>query len=86
MAKKDNRYYSTAYFLCRNQLSFESGCVMRGHKVVIPEKLSLPLLSELHKSHVGIVKTKAEVRSRFWFLGEDDAVEKMIGLVMYAYN
>ncbi|KAL0879382.1 hypothetical protein ABMA27_003143 [Loxostege sticticalis] len=27
------------FYLCRNQLSLESGCVMRGHKVVIPESL-----------------------------------------------
>ncbi|XP_063545753.1 uncharacterized protein K02A2.6-like [Cydia strobilella] len=52
---------------------------MRGHKVVIPDTLREKVLSELHKSHLGIVKTKAEVRSRFWFKGVDEAVERMIG-------
>ena len=67
------------YFLCRFQMSYENGCIMRGHKVVIPEKLRLKVLSELHESHLGIVKTKAEARARFWFPGIDNTIEKMIG-------
>lgn len=51
---------------------------MRGHKVVVPESLRTKFLTELRKSHLGIVKTKAEARSRFWFPGIDNAVEKMI--------
>lgn len=67
------------FHLCRTQLSVENGCVMRGHKVVIPEKLREKVLSELHVSHLGIVKTKAEARSRLWFPDIDEAIEKMIG-------
>ncbi|XP_026747201.1 uncharacterized protein K02A2.6-like [Trichoplusia ni] len=66
------------YHMCRTQLSFENGCVMRGHKVVIPTSLYQIILKELHASHLGIVKTKAEARSRFWFPGIDQAVETMI--------
>lgn len=67
------------YFLCKYQLSFENGCIMRGHKVIIPIKLRERILTELHKSHLGIVKCKAEARSRFWFPGVDRAIEAMIG-------
>ncbi|CAK1598324.1 unnamed protein product [Parnassius mnemosyne] len=67
------------YFLCKTQLSFEDGCLMRGHKIVLPERLRFKILSELHNSHLGVVKTKAEARSRFWFPGIDTAIEKMIG-------
>lgn len=64
--------------LCVERNAYENGCVMRGHKVVIPEKLYEKVLKELHTSHLGIVKTKAEARSRFWFPGIDQALEKMI--------
>lgn len=66
------------YFCCRTELSYESGCIMRGHKVVIPNSLQDSVLAELHKSHLGIVKCKAEARSRFWFPGIDKAIDKMI--------
>lgn len=67
------------YFLCRTQLSVENDCLMRGHKVVVPEKLRAKILAELHSSHIGIVKTKAEARSRFWYPGIDAALEELIG-------
>lgn len=67
------------YSLCKNQLSIENGVVMRGHKVVIPEKLQSKIISELHKSHLGIVKCKANARGTVWFPGIDKAIEAMIG-------
>jgi hypothetical protein len=66
------------FHLCKSQLAYENGCLMRGHKVVIPECLRQQVLGELHTSHLGIVKTKAEARSRFWFPGVDKALELMI--------
>ncbi|XP_049874494.1 uncharacterized protein K02A2.6-like [Pectinophora gossypiella] len=67
------------YFNCRLHLSIEKGCLMRGHKIVLPAKVQSTILAELHSSHLGIVKTKAEARSRFWFPGIDAALERMIG-------
>lgn len=67
------------YHACRTQLSYENGCVMRGHKIVIPEELKVKILMELHQSHLGIVKTKAAARARFWFPGIDAALERLIG-------
>lgn len=66
------------YHACRTQLSVENGYIMRGHKVVIPDSLRSNILSELHQSHLGIVKTKAEARARFWYPGIDAALERLI--------
>ncbi|KAL0821769.1 hypothetical protein ABMA28_005190 [Loxostege sticticalis] len=66
------------YFLCRFQLSIENNILMRGHKVVIPQNLQHKVLTELHSSHLGIVKTKSEARSKFWFPGIDQAIETII--------
>ncbi|XP_061727739.1 uncharacterized protein K02A2.6-like [Cydia pomonella] len=77
--KKIDNLKLKPFHLCNTQLSVENGCLMRGHKVVIPENLRYKVLSELHASHLGIVKTKAEARSRFWFPGIDEAIEMLIG-------
>lgn len=66
------------YFLCKNELSVESGIVMREHRVVIPTCLQKRILFKLHKSHLGIVKCKADAWSRFWFPGIDKAIEELI--------
>lgn len=66
------------FYLCRFELAYENECIMRGHKIVIPETLRKTILLELHKSHLGVCKTKAEARSRFWFPDLDKAIENLI--------
>lgn len=65
------------YFNCRLQLSFENDYVTRGHKVVIPSTLRETICKELHSSHFGIVKMKAEARKRLWFPGIDATLERL---------
>lgn len=76
--KKISNINLKPYFLCKTQLAYEDGCLMRGHKIVLPKSLQSRILSELHKSHLGMVKTKADARARVWFPGIDTAIESMI--------
>ncbi|XP_061706699.1 uncharacterized protein K02A2.6-like isoform X1 [Cydia pomonella] len=64
------------YFNRRLELYEELGCVMWGHRVVIPDGCRDRVLSVLHESHMGIVKTKAFARSYVWWPGIDEAVER----------
>lgn len=65
------------YHSCRTQFSVERGCLMRGHKVVVPTALRDTVCNELHSSHFGIVKMKAEARKHVWFPGIDAALERL---------
>ncbi|XP_069358815.1 uncharacterized protein [Maniola hyperantus] len=59
------------------ELYSELGCLMWGHRVIIPVECRDKVLKELHDSHMGIVKTKALARSYVWFPGIDEALEAM---------
>lgn len=63
------------YFNRRKELYEELGCVMWGHRVVIPANCRARVLQELHEPHMGIVKTKASARSYVWWPGIDEAIE-----------
>ncbi|XP_063830254.1 uncharacterized protein K02A2.6-like [Ostrinia nubilalis] len=65
------------YFNRRNEIYEELGCIMWGHRVVIPENCRSKVLLQLHESHMGIVKTKATARSYVWWPGIDEAVEAL---------
>ncbi|KAI8430426.1 hypothetical protein MSG28_000703 [Choristoneura fumiferana] len=67
------------YFNCRVELTVEQGCILRGHKVVVPGVFREQLLNELHDSHQGVVKTKAEARKRMWWPKIDQQIEEKIG-------
>lgn len=56
----------------------KEGLVLRNSLIIIPKQLREKILKLAHMGHQGILKTKALVRSRVWFPGIDEMVEKMI--------
>ena len=44
------------FYMRRNELSVQNGCLMWGIRVIIPIKLRNKVLDELHVGHIGIVK------------------------------
>nr|XP_023026404.1 uncharacterized protein K02A2.6-like [Leptinotarsa decemlineata] len=66
------------YLRRRDELMVEQGCILWGHRIVIPKILRRRMLEELHTSHLGIVKTKSLARSYMWWPGLDQEVEKHV--------
>ena len=63
------------YTHLKEELTIVDGLVLRGDRLVIPEKLQQTVVDIAHGSHQGIVKTKALLRETLWFPGMDRKVE-----------
>jgi len=57
------------FWNCRDELSEMDGLVLKGEKIVIPDALQKEMLKELHKSHMGIEKTKQRARDIMYWPG-----------------
>lgn len=66
------------YWLHRSELSIHEGCILLGCRVVVPPSLRSEVLRTLHKSHSGIVQTKALARSYVWWPQLNEDIESMV--------
>ena len=64
-----------SYVCVRNELTFIGHVILRGTRIVIPEKLRQRVLRLAHEGHQGIVKMKERLRSKVWWPGVDKDAE-----------
>ena len=57
------------YHRCRDELTLEAGCLVRGFRIVIPAALQQTVLGDFHGVHVGVVGRKGVARSFSWWHG-----------------
>ncbi|XP_015749500.1 PREDICTED: uncharacterized protein K02A2.6-like [Acropora digitifera] len=60
------------------ELSISNGVILRGTRIVVPEKVQSQMVMLAHSGHQGIVKTKRFLRDSVWFPGIDKKVEELV--------
>ena len=65
-----------AFKAARNELTVVGKLVLRGTRLVIPQKLRKQVLELAHEGHKGIVKTKQRLRPKVWWPGIDREAEQ----------
>lgn len=67
------------YYAKRHELDVESGCLIFGERIVVPNSLQLPALQLLHANHRGIQKMKQIARKYLYWEGCGTDIENYVG-------
>lgn len=67
----------TGYKVVRNELTTLGKLVLRGTRIVMPQKFRRQTVKLAHEGHQGIVKTKARLRTKVWWPGIDREAEEV---------
>ena len=66
------------YRKCWDELSVEQGCLLRGTRVVVPQKGREAVMKVLHEGHQGGTRMKTLARSFVWWQGIDKDLENVV--------
>ena len=67
------------YFAFRDEIVYCSGLLFRGNQLVVPKVMQTEMLSRIHESHQGIVKSKQRARSVLFWPGMNSQMNGMNG-------
>ena len=76
---KDMPHSLYPYWKFKDQLSLEDGVLFKGSQLLVPKSLRSKCLSELHKSHQGVVRTKRRARMLYFWPGMNNDIYNIVG-------
>ena len=66
------------YKIHAGEYCFVGNILLRGLVIVIPEVLQCRVIELAHESHMGMTKTKMQLRQKIWWPGNNNDIEKRI--------
>ena len=66
------------YWMFCEELTIEDGLILKGTRIVIPNKKQEGILNQIHDSHLGLNKCKLQAKQTVYWPGLNDQLEKLV--------
>ena len=66
------------YWTFREELTIEDGLILKGTRIVIPNKKHEAILKQIHDSHLGLTKCKLHAKQAVYWPGLNDQLEQLV--------
>ena len=66
------------YWTFQEELAIEDGLILKGTRIVIPNKKHETILNQIHDSHLGLNKGKLCAKQTVYWQGLNDQLEKLV--------
>ena len=64
------------YWSCRDEMAVEDGLILKGERVVIPQRMRADILGKIHEGHQGQVKCKLRAKECVYWPNINNDIEK----------
>ena len=66
------------YWTFREELTIEDGLILKGMRIVIPERKRGEILKQIHEGHLGLNKCQMQAKETVYWPGLNDQLEQLI--------
>ena len=66
------------YWIFHEELTIEDGLILKGTRIVIPNKKRGAILKQIHDSHLGLTKCKLRAKQVVYWPGLNDQLEQLV--------
>ena len=66
------------YWTFHEELTIEDGLILKGTRIVIPNKKRETILKQIHDSHLGLTKCKLHAKQSVYWPGLNDQLEQLV--------
>ena len=66
------------YWTFHEELTIEDGLILKGNRIVVPNKQQKTILNQIHQGHLGLQKCKLHAMQSVYWPGINDQLKQLV--------
>ena len=75
--RQNTHHLAQPYYNIRDELSINSGLILKGNRIIVPQSMQKEIMKSLHIGHPGITKVKSRTRTTVYWPGINNQLDDL---------